>query len=118
MPRPITNTFSEFEFTTEEFYQATRFSQLSLHLIQTLLAQTAAQRLSLKVDTKDPTEWIQAEAALKGTMEAYENLLDLFATTEAPQSAAEAVEVKDTSNIGVNPFTLSTTATVTKERQK
>jgi len=37
MPIPKTTRFTAFEFTPEEFYGATRFTQLNLMLIQTLL---------------------------------------------------------------------------------
>lgn len=89
MPSPKTTNFTAFDFSKEEFFAATRFTQMNLMLIQTLYANTAAERLGLTMDVTKPHEFIQSEAALKGTMEAYEYLILLATETEVPQTGTE-----------------------------
>lgn len=83
MPQPVSNAFTEFEFTTAEWYEATRFNTLQLMLIQTLLAKAATKRINVAIDPDNKTS-LQEEAALKGEMGAFEYLLTLFSDTEAP----------------------------------
>jgi hypothetical protein len=83
MPKQVPNQFTEFEFTTAELYAATRFSDLQLMLIQTLAARDAKQRLSINIDPTN-LQSLQEEAALKGSIGAYEYLLALARDTESP----------------------------------
>lgn len=83
MPRPISNAFTEFEFTQTEWYAATRFSDLQLMLLQTLLARAASRRLNVNV-TPDDKRSLQEEAEIKGEMSAYTDLMTMFTDTEAP----------------------------------
>jgi len=91
MPIPKTTKFTAFEFTPEEFYGATRFTQLNLMLIQTLAADVINDRADLIIDLKSGKSWqeaqiefLQREAALKGQGEAYEHLLLLANETQLP----------------------------------
>lgn len=85
MPTIVPNKFTEFEFSTAELYAATRLTDLSLQLIQTLAARAAVERLNLRVDANDPNKFIQAEACLTGQIEAYENLIALVESTPKPE---------------------------------
>jgi hypothetical protein len=92
--KTIPNRFTEFELTNEELYIATRFNQLQLALIQSLLSQAAQRKTILKVDltneliTKDEaiTRFVQQEAELQGEIGVYEHLLTLHRDTEAPKA--------------------------------
>lgn len=88
MAHPIANRFTEFEFNQLEFYAATRFSELNLMLLQTLVAQTALEKVNLTIDPND-AKCIQREAELQGTMRAYEHLLLLATETEVPLAPQE-----------------------------
>lgn len=85
MPKQVTNQFTEFEFTQAEMYAATRFSDLQLMLIQTLIARDARQRVNLKIDPNDLRS-LQEEAGLKGSIGAYEYLIYLATETPAPSA--------------------------------
>jgi hypothetical protein len=89
MPTQIPNKFTSWEFTTEEFYGATRFTQMNLMLFQTLAADAATRLVNLKRDYKDKEGSLQEEAALKGEMETYEYLIMLFTDTEVPVAGTE-----------------------------
>jgi hypothetical protein len=95
MPQPKVTRFTSFEFSPEELYAATRFSQMNLMLIQTLAADVLEEKTRLKIDLKSNKplaeaniEFMQQEAALQGRIEAYEHLLMLpnETTLEQPQS--------------------------------
>lgn len=88
MAHIIPNRFTEFEFNQLEFYAATRFSELSLMLIQTLIAKAALEKVNLTIDPND-AKCIQREAELQGTLYAYEHLLFLATETEAPSAPQE-----------------------------
>lgn len=95
MPKPISNPFTEFEFTEEEYYAATRFGPLTLHLIQTLLSRAAQQKLRLTYDPKNPEKFLQDDAYIQASIETYEHLLLLYSDTEAPskESAQSKADV-------------------------
>lgn len=84
MPVPVSNRFTEFEFTNEELYGASRFTQLQLMLLQSLSAKAASNRLGLVVDPDKISSFLQAEAALKGEQDAYDYLMVLSETVEPP----------------------------------
>lgn len=86
MPKQIANQFTEFEFTNAEMFAATRFSELQLMLLQTLIARDARTRVNLLVKPNDLSS-LQEEAALKGSITAMEYLLHL--ATETPNPTAE-----------------------------
>lgn len=77
--------FTEYEFTGEEMYAATRLSLLTLQLLQTLAAKAAQQKVALTFDPTQPHSFIQQEACLTGQIEAYENLMGLVETTTVPE---------------------------------
>lgn len=89
MPIPRETKFQGYEFTQAELYAATRLPALTAMLIQELYSQAAAQRLALKVDTENPQSFIQQEACLKGTMEAFEHLLLLQEVIVPPEAGSE-----------------------------
>lgn len=93
MPRPVATPFTKFEFTNEEFFAATRFSETQLMLIQTLLADAAIRRINLKVNPSDLSS-LQEEAEVKGEIGAYQHLLNLFTDTPMPE-ASEAQKQAD-----------------------
>lgn len=84
MPTPISNAFTEFEFTKAEWYAATRFTSTQLMLFQTLLARAATRRVNMNISPDDKKS-IQEEAEIKGEMGAYEGLLSMFSDAEAPE---------------------------------
>lgn len=94
MPRPKANKFTAFEFTQEELFAATRFTQLNLMLIQTLIAEAMEERSELAIDLSPPGEtlesanikFLQREAAIKGKQDALEHLLMLATQTELPST--------------------------------
>lgn len=88
MPRPISNAFTEFEFTQAEWYAATRFSDIQLMLFQTMLARAASRRLNVNI-TPDDKRSLQEEAEIKGEMGAYESLMSMHTDTEAPATEDE-----------------------------
>ena len=71
----LNNEFAHYEFTEEEEIQGAIFNTLQKQVIQTLLAERAEERLSLKFDPKNPNEFVQQEASLQGQIEAYKYLL-------------------------------------------
>lgn len=85
MPKIVPTRLTEYEFTPEELYAATRLSSLTVQLIQTLAARAAQQKIGLTFNPANPNEFIQAEACLTGQIEAYENLIGLVETTPEPQ---------------------------------
>ena len=87
MPKQVPNQFTEYEFTATEFFAATRFTDLQLMLIQTLAARDAKARLGMEVKPND-LQSVQEEAALKGSIGAYEYLLAIARDTEAPSQEA------------------------------
>lgn len=89
MAKMIPSRFTEFEFTAKELFIATRFSELQLMLIQTLVAQAANKKLNLTYDSKDPLLFAQQEAEAQGEMGAYEYLLSLHTDTVAPPAEEE-----------------------------
>jgi len=93
MPKQVSNQFTEFEFTQAEMYAATRFSELQLMLIQTLVARDAKQRISINIRPNDLAS-IQEEAALKGSINAMEYLLSLYTDITMP-SAEESGKQAD-----------------------
>lgn len=93
MPTPKSNSFTEFTFTQEELFAATRFSTLQLMLIQTLASRAAQDRLEIMYDPVNPVKFAQQEAESKGEIGAYNNLLMLYNNTEAPVAAAAKAEV-------------------------
>lgn len=93
MPKPVANKFTSYEFTQAELFAATRFSDLQLMLIQTLIAKDAEQRVNMKITPNDLAS-LQEEAALKGSIEAMEYLLYLAAETPNP-TAEESGQTAD-----------------------
>lgn len=89
MAKQVPNRFTEWELTEKEAYVATRFTQLNLMLIQTLIAQTANRKVNLKYDAKDPIAFAQQEAEITGELEAYEHLLMLATETQVPEASSE-----------------------------
>ena len=84
MPRQITNSFTEYELTSEELYLATRFTDLQIMLIQSLLSKTSQLKLRVRIDTTALQESLQQEASLAGQIDAYEHLLALYTDTSNP----------------------------------
>lgn len=84
MAKQVPTRFTEWEFTTKEAYVATRFTELNLMLIQTLIAQAAVRRTNLHYDPKEPEKFMQQEAEITGEIGAYEHLLTLFSDSVAP----------------------------------
>jgi hypothetical protein len=67
--------FCRFEFSSpEELLQAQVFSPQQLQWIQTALADAAEERLKLTLNPAEPQRFIQAEANLKGQIEAFQYL--------------------------------------------
>jgi hypothetical protein len=94
MPKPKATRFTAFEFTDDEMFAATRFSQLSLMLIQSLAADAIENKAQLKIDLQSGKplaeaniEFMQREAELSGEIGAYEHLLLLAAETVVPQTS-------------------------------
>lgn len=84
MPKPISNAFTEFEFTQAEWYAATRFNELQLMAFQTLLSRAASRRLNINITPGDNRS-LQEEAEIKGEMGAYEQLLSFYTDVTAPE---------------------------------
>lgn len=89
MPKPRATKFTAFDFTQEEFYAATRLSQLNLMLIQNLAAEAVEAKAALKIDLTSgkshqeaAVQFIQQEAELQGQIGAYEHLLMLASDTK------------------------------------
>jgi len=86
MPKPRPTHLTAYEFTPEEYYAATRFTELNLMLFQTLAADALASKVNLKIDLKEDTlmeanaKYMQQEAELTGMKEAFEQLLYLAET--------------------------------------
>lgn len=95
MPRPISNAFTEFEFTQAEWYAATRFNEMQLMLFQTMLARAATRRVNINI-TPDDKRSLQEEAEIKGEMGAYESMLAMYTDTEAPVPEDENKPVAST----------------------
>ncbi len=91
VPRPT--KFSSYDFSNAELYAATRFDTLQLMLFQTLFAEAAEERLALTIDTSKPDEFIQREACLRGTMEAFDRLISLASEITAPEAKDAAKHV-------------------------
>lgn len=89
MPVPVPTAFTEWEFTQKEAYAATRFSELNLMLIQSLIANAAQRRLNIKFNPMNPTLFAQEEAELQGEIGAYQHLLMLATETEVPEAQYE-----------------------------
>lgn len=90
MPTPVSNQFTEFEFTNEEIFAATRLTTLQLMFLQSLIAQSATKRLSIKHKLGEGNqEALAEEICERGTQEAYEYLFMLATTLEAPVAGTE-----------------------------
>lgn len=100
MPIQVPTQFTAWEFTQAELYAATRFSQLQLMLIQTLIAQAAQRKVNLKYDPSDPLSFAQQEAEATGEISAYEWLMLLHTNTEVPSVEEEGTKA-DVSNPNV-----------------
>lgn len=98
MAIPILNAFSSFELLEEEELQGQILNQYQVMVMQNRLADFAAQRLALKLDTNKPAEFAQAEAELHGKIdlltlmlqsseEAKERLANKLAQTRKSQAA-------------------------------
>lgn len=91
MPTPVATRFTKWEFTNAELYAASRFSQLQLMLIQSLVADAAIRKNNLTYDPANSVNFAQQEAEATGEISAYEYLLMLATDSQAPEaSEAEA----------------------------
>lgn len=68
-------------------YVATRFTDLQIMLLQSLLSQSAQKRLKIKIDTNNLQASLQEEAAIAGEISTYEYLLSLY--TDIPNPATK-----------------------------
>lgn len=105
MPIPRAGSLVGFDLTNEEFYAATRFSELNLILFQSLLADAAHKKLNLKIiDASDKgiREFLQAEAELQGEIRTYEHLIVIARTTAVPNPQ----EAKETANITASKLSI------------
>lgn len=109
MPTPIYNQFTQFEFSNEELFAATRLTQLQLMLLQSLIANCADHRLAIKHRLGDGNqEALAEEICERGSQEAYEYLFMLATTLEAPAAGTEKEKANLTqqqSNNSANPET-------------
>lgn len=95
MPKQVVTRFTAYEFTQAEVFSATRFSDLSVMLIQTLIAEAAIRRTNLHYDSANPTNFLQQEAEIAGEIGILEHLLTLMLDTPAPEkeTAQEKADV-------------------------
>lgn len=75
MPTPKPTSFQVFVFSPEELLQSNLLSPLLKMRVQTLLADTAEQILSLVYDPNNPLEFVQQDANLKGQLAVYQLFL-------------------------------------------
>jgi hypothetical protein len=85
----VATRFTKWEFSEKEAYVASRFTQLNMMLIQSLIADEALRKTNLTFDAANPTNFAQQEAEIVGAMRAYEHLLLLATETEAPVASEE-----------------------------
>lgn len=105
MPTPVPTRFTKFDFTQEEFYAATRFTQVQLMLLQTLIADAAVRKTNLKFDPQDTVNFAQQEAEITGEIGAYEHLFLLATEMEMPEAQAAAELAEVTAKSQPNPQT-------------
>lgn len=88
MANLVPSTFCRYEFSSQqELLQAQILSPIQLQWIQTCLSDAAEERLRLNFDPTSPEKFIQAEANLKGQIEAFQYLV------ACSQEAAEQVKI-------------------------
>lgn len=85
MPKLIATRFTSYEFTAAELYSATRYSDLTVMLIQTLIATAALRRTNITFDPADTINFAQQEAEIKGEIGILEHLLTLMVDTLPPE---------------------------------
>lgn len=88
MPIPKSTPVTAWEFTRDEFYAATRFTELNLMLFQNLKADAVENKSTLKINFDESpslelanVRYMQREAELNGMIQAYDRLVELFAST-------------------------------------
>jgi len=80
MAQQISNSFTEYSFTQEEYHSAVILSDLQYQLIMTSRAQIAQQKLNLKATDDDfNTQWVY----LSGQMDVLTSMLDASDTVKA-----------------------------------
>lgn len=102
MPTPVATRFTQWEFTNAELFAASRFSQLQLMLIQSLIADAAIRKNNLTFDPQNAVNFAQQEAEATGEISAYEHLL-MLATELTPPEASESEAKADISNNSSKP---------------
>lgn len=103
MPIPVPTRFTKFEFSEKEYFVATRFTEMNLMLIQTMLAEAAEELTNLKIDLLEETTdkesavllFAQRQAELIGKIGAYENLILLSTDTKEPVAPKTEVQTPD-----------------------
>jgi len=73
---PIVTSFQAFRLTIEELQVARQLNAEQRAYYQTLLADAAEERLSVKIDPYKPLECIQVEAYLRGQIDILNMLLN------------------------------------------
>lgn len=83
MPTPVNSSFTRYEFSDEELFQAFAFSPLTRMAIQNEIAIAAEEKIALKFDPSNPLAFAQQEAELAGKIGILQFLLAQQATLKS-----------------------------------
>ena len=72
----VTNKFTSYQLTEEEYNSGSMFSLPQQQCLQNLLSEAAHLRLALDFDPLNPGDFVQQEAFLKGKIELLSYLLE------------------------------------------
>ena len=62
----VPNSFSTYSLTAEELAVGSQLTELNLRVIQSLISESAEEKLALKYDPQNPLAFVQREAELQG----------------------------------------------------
>ncbi len=86
--RLIPNLFTKYELSPEETISGSILTTLNRACIQNLIADYAADKVSLKFDSTAPQIFVQQEAELQGKILILQHLLDLSDAAEKEASSS------------------------------
>lgn len=70
------NSFTSYELTEQEALQGSSYTGLQLQVLQNILANIAEEKIRLIYDPKNPEQFVQQEASLKGALDIITHLID------------------------------------------
>lgn len=83
MPRAVRSSFTHYELTIQEAQNGQILTTDNIYVIQNMMCMLAESRLNLDFDPARPAEFMQKEAAIKGSINTLQILIDNSASMRA-----------------------------------